>query len=98
MILCNPPYVKSSDINNLMADVAVFEPKIALDGGIDGLDGYRSLATELPLLVASGGRLCLEIGHTQEEQVKEIFHKSKFKLLGEKKDLSGIVRCLVFGV
>lgn len=98
LILCNPPYVRKSEINDLMPDVALYEPEMALDGGVDGLDGYRILANELPLLVASGGRLCLEIGKTQEKQVKEIFHKSQFYLLGEKKDLSGTIRCLEFGI
>lgn len=98
LILCNPPYVRSLEIMDLMPDVAFFEPKIALDGGVDGLDVYRILVNELPLLLDPGGRLCLEIGKMQEEQVKEIFCKSEFQLLEEKKDLTGTVRCLVFGV
>ena len=97
LILCNPPYVKASDFTKLMPDVLRFEPQVALSGGVDGLDSYRILARQLSLLVATNGRLCLEIGEGQAAQVKEIFCEFGFRKCGEKKDLAGIVRCLVFG-
>jgi len=97
LILCNPPYVKTSELTKLMPDVARYEPRIALNGGVDGLDSYRVLASQLPLLAARNGRLCLEIGKGQAAQVKEIFYEYGFRQCGEKNDLAGVVRCLVFG-
>jgi len=97
LILCNPPYVRLSDFPKLMPDVSRYEPRVALSGGVDGLDSYRILASRLPPLLASSGRICLEIGEGQAAQVKEIFCEFGFWQCGEKKDLAGIVRCLVFG-
>ena len=97
LILCNPPYVKASDFTKLMPEVSLFEPQVALYGGVDGLASYRVLARQLSLLVAKDGRICLEIGEGQAAQVKEIFCEFGFRTCGEKQDLGGIVRCLVFG-
>ena len=62
LLVSNPPYVEAGAIAGLMPEVSRFEPKLALDGGPDGLAAYRAIAAEAPRLVAPGGRLLLEAG------------------------------------
>ena len=57
LLVSNPPYIESGAIDGLMPEVSRFEPKLALDGGPDGLAAYRAIAAEAPRLVAPGGRL-----------------------------------------
>lgn len=97
----NPPYIKSEDIDSLMSDVRDYEPSLALDGGPDGLDPYRHIASAL-----SQGRLrtrwlIMEIGHDQASMVEDIFlgcDNSVFdpmSIVEVRKDLSGRDRCVV---
>ena len=65
LIVCNPPYIKSSDIPNLQREVKNFEPKIALDGGDDGLDFYRRISKSIRSYLAKDGILLLECGEGQ---------------------------------
>ena len=97
LILCNPPYLSNIELEKLMVDVAFYEPELALKGGPDGLEYYRKIASQLPQLLADGGRICLEIGLGQGAQVKEIFQQFGFVQCDGRQDLSGIDRCLVFG-
>jgi release factor glutamine methyltransferase len=69
LVIANPPYVATAEIRGLMPEVAVYEPKSALDGGIDGLDAYRQLVPALPALLSSAGVAVLEIGSEQAEAV-----------------------------
>jgi release factor glutamine methyltransferase len=95
LILCNPPYVACAA--ELPADVVEFEPHGALFAGGDGLDAYRALAPQFARLLAPGGKICLEIGAGQEQAVAALMAAEGFTI-ESRKDLIGIVRCLVLGV
>lgn len=92
LIVCNPPYIKSSEIPKLQKEVREFEPKIALDGGADGLDFYRLLAKRVRSYLARDGILLLECGEGQTEEILKLFEKRDYAMVI--KDLSGIDRFL----
>ena len=92
LIVCNPPYIKSSEIATLQREVRDFEPRIALDGGDDGLDFYRRLAREISRYIAKGGMLMLEVGEGQAEEVLKLFEKRDYAMVV--KDYSGVDRIL----
>ncbi len=96
LIISNPPYIKSSQIDNLQEEVRLFEPKVALDGGKEGLDCYEVIAKDVKSFLNKGGYLLLEIGEFQENDVIKIFTNNGLKFINAKKDLSGIIRCLIF--
>lgn len=96
LIISNPPYIPSHEIAGLQPEVAIYEPRIALDGGVDGLDFYRRIALLAPKLLNENGRIFLEIGIGQENEIAKIFLKNGFKLVESYKDLSGIIRILEF--
>lgn len=73
LITANPPYVRSGEIAGLPADVREFEPHIALDGGVDGLDFYRRIASKITRYIARGGLCILEVGEGQAQEVIKIF-------------------------
>lgn len=95
LIVSNPPYIKTDQINKLQKEV-LFEPEMALDGGDDGLDFYRKITENATLLLNSGGTLLFEIGFDQKEQVCEILKANGFSDIGSKTDLGGNHRA-VFG-
>ncbi len=92
IIVCNPPYIKTSEIPTLQREVREWEPRIALDGGDDGLDFYRRLAREIPRYIAKGGMLMLEVGEGQAEEVLKLFEKRDYAMVV--KDYSGVDRIL----
>lgn len=92
MIISNPPYIKSEDINSLMVEVKNYEPIIALDGGKDGLDFYRRICSESKKYLKHEGYILFEIGHDQKEDVMNILLENDYKQIGFKKDLSGLDR------
>ncbi len=75
MILSNPPYIESKTVLELEKKVKDFEPRIALDGGEDGLDFYEDIAINSKKMLKNGGYLAVEIGYNQAEAVSEIFDK-----------------------
>ena len=77
IIVCNPPYIKTDVIETLDVEVKDHEPRIALDGGADGLDYYRVIANEASMHLKSGGILALEIGYDQATDVKRLLNKAK---------------------
>jgi len=92
-IVCNPPYVSTSDLNN----VHRYEPCIAFDGGRDGMCEYKRIAANVDKVLKYTGFLVLEVGYNQSEQVKQIFfQQGKFKLICEDKDHNGIIRSILF--
>ncbi|NQV04549.1 MAG: peptide chain release factor N(5)-glutamine methyltransferase [Candidatus Omnitrophica bacterium] len=94
IIVCNPPYVKRGDIGLLQEEVQA-EPRIALDGGLDGLDFYRQIAGKALAYLSPGGSLFLEIGAGQAEDTSVIFEsKGKFRVRKIIKDFAGIDRVL----
>lgn len=95
LVVSNPPYVPSGDIDALAAEVRR-EPRLALDGGADGLALVRRLAAEAPGLLLPGGALAIEIGAGQAEAAVEILRAQGYGHLGTRRDLAGIER-VVFG-
>lgn len=74
MIISNPPYIPTEVIGTLQREIKEYEPRIALDGGLDGLNAYRAIAAGVAKHLKPGGILLLEIGHDQSEQVADILH------------------------
>ena len=89
LILCNPPYISMSELEQLDPEVRDWEPHLALSPGKDGLSAYRSIAEDLPSYLASGGRGIFEIGHEQAEAVSEIFMKVGFLKIDVYQDING---------
>jgi len=96
IIISNPPYIPTNDIENLQDEVRLYEPRIALDGGFDGLDFYHKIAEQSQKFLKNNGDIFLEIGYNQYQDVKKIFENNNFKFIDFKKDLSGIIRVLQF--
>jgi release factor glutamine methyltransferase len=96
LIVSNPPYIPLGDIADLAADVREFDPPRALDGGPDGLEAYRRIASGAGGYLALKGHIILEIGARQEKKVNELFQAHGFVPGGCHFDLAGHVRCLVF--
>jgi release factor glutamine methyltransferase len=93
LIFSNPPYIPSADIAGLQPEVRDHEPRMALDGGPDGLEAYRALAELLPFRLAPGGHALLEIGLGQAPAMELMF--PGLELVRIAPDLSGIPRCVV---
>lgn len=96
VIAANPPYIPAQDIGNLQDEVRDFDPRLALDGGVDGLAPYRIIAAEAARFLEAEGRIAVEIGHTQRNEVSEIFHAAGYAAAGVFGDLGGNDRVLVF--
>ncbi|MBI3705581.1 MAG: protein-(glutamine-N5) methyltransferase, release factor-specific, partial [Rhizobiales bacterium] len=94
LIVSNPPYVAHGDIATLAPEVRDYDPAIALDGGNDGLDGYRAIAADARRLLAPRGRLIVELGAGQEHAVSALFTKSGLTVGKARNDLGGIARAL----
>lgn len=93
LLVSNPPYIPKYEIEGLQIEVSKYEPKLALDGGIDGLDYYRRIINDAPMFVKKGGYIALEVGHDQGECVKEMMEKKGcYKDIKKVKDLAGIER------
>ena len=96
MIICNPPYIESEVIETLSIEVRDNEPRLALDGGKDGLDFYRRIAEDAGSHLRSGGILVLEIGADQAGSVKRILSKAKrYTDIHKIKDLAGLDRVII---
>ena len=93
IIVSNPPYIKSDDINKLSTEVKKYDPLIALDGGKDGLDFYRILADEASEYLAESGVLYLEIGQNQENDIILLLQKH-YKNITIIKDYNNINRII----
>jgi release factor glutamine methyltransferase len=96
LIVSNPPYIASKEIADLEPEVRIYEPIIALDGGLDGLDFYRKIASNSEPFLKRNGKIVIEIGFGQKNDIEKIFLENGFKLTDSKTDLSGIVRALFF--
>ncbi len=93
LILSNPPYIKTNEIETLEKEI-FFEPRVALDGGIDGLDFYRGICKLWSSKLKIGGSLVFEIGKNQFEDVKRIMENSGYNSIEFKKDINGIIRAI----
>lgn len=92
LIVSNPPYIPEKVIDGLMPDVKDFEPRLALDGGTDGLDIYRRLIPQAAAHLAPGGILLMEIGHDQGETVPDLCRQAGLRNVTVLKDLAGLDR------
>lgn len=95
-VVCNPPYIPRGDIDSLDSSVKDYEPRLALDGGEDGLDFYRSISERWRDCLTPGGRLYFEVGIGQADEVLRIMRGQGFGDLQIVKDLHEIPR-VVFG-
>jgi release factor glutamine methyltransferase len=95
LIVSNPPYVARADIATLAPEVRVFDPALALDGGLDGLDAYRAIAVAAPQLLSPDGILVLELGIGQLAAVERLLAAVGLVPIGDpRRDLLGIARAL----
>ena len=95
LIVSNPPYIKKHDLKYLEPDVAKYEPRLALDGGIDGVSEIIKVIDKSSKLVKKGGKLILEINFDQGNRVKEILNKKGYYVNKIIKDLGKKNRCIV---
>jgi release factor glutamine methyltransferase len=95
LILANPPYVRRSEIAGLQKEVAEHEPRLALDGGEDGLDAYRRIAAEMPRLLRPGGAAVVEVGRGQWGAVAGLFRVADLPVAVPAADLAGVERCVI---
>ena len=94
-IVSNPPYVKKFDLKKLNKEVKDFEPRLALDGGLEGLSVIRKVVKKSSELIKTHGKLILEIGYDQKESVKKILNDNNFYINKIAKDLAKNDRCIV---
>ena len=95
LIVSNPPYIKRKDIKNLSDDIKKFEPKMALDGGNDGLDLIKKIIYKSKKILKINGTLALEIGNEQIKKVSRILINNKFRINCIIKDYKNNVRCVI---
>ncbi len=95
LIVSNPPYIPSAEIETLQPEVRDFDPRAALDGGADGLDFYRRLAAEARLFLKPDGKVMVEFGDGQAGPIKEIFESEKWVVEKVQADYSQRARILI---
>ena len=95
LIISNPPYIKRLKLKYLERDVAKFEPKQALDGGLDGLSEIRKVIKKSSDLIKKNGKFVLEIGYDQKNEVINLLKKKGFYINSIQKDLAKNDRCIV---
>ena len=95
LIVSNPPYIKKNKIKYLEKEVANFEPRLALDGGLDGLSEIRKVIKKSSELIKTNGKFILEIGFDQKNKVINLLNKEGFYINGTFKDLADNDRCIV---
>ena len=95
LIISNPPYIKSCELKYLESDVIKFEPKLALDGGVDGLSEIRKVIKKSSELIKKNGKFVLEIGFNQKNKVVKLLKEKGFYINCTLKDLALNDRCIV---
>jgi len=95
LIVSNPPYIKSQEIQRLAEDIKKYEPIIALDGGKDGLDLIKKVIYKAKDILKDKGMLALEIGNEQFKLVSEILLKNNYKIEHNIKDYKNNIRCII---
>lgn len=96
VIVSNPPYIPSAAIETLAPEVKDHDPRLALDGGTDGLAPYRHFARTLPALLKPGGFVVFEIGAGQKDDVVALMRAGGLEFRGSRNDLGGHERALIF--
>jgi len=87
LVVSNPPYIASDVIETLEPEVRDHEPRLALEGGADGLDAYRAMASEILRVLKPGGRFAVEIGYDQKEAVEALFRAAGAQQVVSLRDL-----------
>jgi release factor glutamine methyltransferase len=95
LMVSNPPYISSAEIETLQPEVRDFDPRGALDGGADGLDFYRRISTEAKPFLKPDGKIMLEFGDGQADAIKQIFENEKWIVEAVQEDYSQRARILV---
>ncbi|MBC7166455.1 peptide chain release factor N(5)-glutamine methyltransferase [Phenylobacterium sp.] len=95
LVTANPPYIATDVIETLEPEVRVHEPRLALDGGPDGLDAYRLLAPEILRVLKPGGLFFVEIGHDQKQAVEALFRAAGAVDVSTQQDLSALDRVVM---
>ena len=95
LIVSNPPYIPTAEIQNLQPEVRDHDPRVALDGGADGLDFFRAIAVHAPAALRSGGRLMLEIGDGQAEPVAALLAHAGWGECELLPDLNNVLRIVI---
>ena len=95
LIVSNPPYICRKDLKNLTDDIKKYEPKLALDGGNDGLDEIKKVIYKAKNILKLNGTLALEIGNGQHRKVSKILFSKKFIIEKNIKDYNNNIRCII---
>jgi release factor glutamine methyltransferase len=95
LIISNPPYIASAEIETLQPEVRDFDPRAALDGGVDGLTFYRKLAADAKVFLKPDGKIMLEFGDGHADAIKKIFENEKWIVEAVKEDYSQRARILI---
>ena len=95
LVISNPPYVKKLDLNKLDKDVINYEPRLALDGGLDGLSKIRKIIKKTSELIKLNGKLIIEIANDQKIMIKNILIDNGFYINKVVKDLGNNNRCVI---
>lgn len=95
LVVANPPYIPTGDFGGLQVEVARYEPRMALDGGVDGLDSFRAIAPQLKRLLKPAGSALLEVGHDQWDAVAGLLEAADLAVVRAAEDLSGTRRCVI---
>ena len=95
LIISNPPYIKNLDLKYLEKDVIKFEPRLALDGGLDGISEIRKIIKKSSELIKNGGKFILEIAYNQKKEVKQLLKEDGFYINSVVKDLAHNDRCII---
>ena len=95
LIVSNPPYIPTAAIAMLAPEVSLYEPKLALDGGPDGLDCYRAIVPQLSRVLAPQGLAVFEMGIGQAREMETLAAQCGLQVIGIKEDMAGIARCVL---
>ncbi len=96
LIISNPPYLRSDQIDNLPKEVKSFDPIISLDGGSEGLNAYQNIAKDTKRILSDNGTIIIEIAFDQAKNIEKIFINNNFLLQNKVKDYNGLDRVMVF--
>ena len=93
--MSNPPYIAECERSSLEAEVADFDPPIAIYAGVDGLRAYREMFPSARRVTKPSGRIIIEIGSEQAPSVRRLLPMAGFAVEAEKRDLAQVMRCIV---